>query len=141
MAIKIMAPNMLDRVPNSIRTESPSKLSIVSISFEKRFMMRPRGVVSKNDMGACITRSMARWSRTELVLRSKCFPQQETHSMKVSRCVVDEQGKEGTHKRESEGLADTESRIYSHLNKYLGSAPEVDAIQYLHRILRGVATS
>lgn len=75
--MRMMAPRMPPRVPTSIRIASPSVLSMVSISFENRFMIRPRGcgnglevitkcyderqltVVSKNDMGAYMTRWIA----------------------------------------------------------------------------------
>jgi len=46
----------------NIRNESDAVLSMVSISLENLFMIRPRGVVSKKLMGACTTEVIAlRW--------------------------------------------------------------------------------
>ncbi len=44
------------------RIDSVRLLSIMSISLDKRFIMRPRGVVSKNEIGARRTRCIARRS-------------------------------------------------------------------------------
>ncbi len=43
----------------NMRKASPSELSTTSWSLEKRLLMRPRGVVSKNKAGARSTRSSA----------------------------------------------------------------------------------
>ena len=43
-------------------------LSIMSTSFEKRLVMRPKGVVSKKDIGARSTRVMARFIITLLAV-------------------------------------------------------------------------
>lgn len=39
--------------------------------------------------------------------------------MKISGCIVDEQGEDGTHECEPNRLADTEQRVYSHLESNL----------------------
>lgn len=51
-------------VRRNMRIESVSWLSMTSISLEKRLVMRPRGVVSKKDMGARRTLCMAWCSMT-----------------------------------------------------------------------------
>ncbi len=43
MAISMMAPRIVPKVAQNMRMASPSVLSMVSMSFEKRFMIRPRG--------------------------------------------------------------------------------------------------
>jgi hypothetical protein len=46
----------------NIRNDSDAVLSIVSMSLENLFMIRPRGVVSKKLMGACMTEVIVlRW--------------------------------------------------------------------------------
>jgi hypothetical protein len=47
MAIRIRAPAILEAVIVNILAESPSRLSMVSISLENRFIIRPRGWVDK----------------------------------------------------------------------------------------------
>jgi len=47
--IKMKAPIILDERPRNVRKESASTLSIVSISLENRFMIRPSGVVAEGD--------------------------------------------------------------------------------------------
>ncbi len=59
MKIVVITP---EKVPIQIRRASGMLTSRVSISLEKRFTMRPMGVVSKKDMGA----------RRMLTRRSKC---------------------------------------------------------------------
>ena len=51
-------------VKRYMRMLSVRVLSMVSTSREKRFVMRPRGVVSKNDIGARKVRMMAALSIT-----------------------------------------------------------------------------
>lgn len=73
--MRMMAPRTAAAVAHAMRIASLRVLSMVSMlrengqgqlrrrrqgcqsthSFEKRFMMRPMGVVSKKDMGACMT--------------------------------------------------------------------------------------
>lgn len=53
-------------VKKYMRIASVRKLSIVSTSLENRFVMRPRGVVSKKDIGARSVRVIARFSITLL---------------------------------------------------------------------------
>jgi len=54
----MMFPNVI----KNIRHESATVLSIVSMSFENLFMIRPSGVVSKKLIGACMTELIAlRW--------------------------------------------------------------------------------
>jgi hypothetical protein len=51
---------IMARVKKYMRIESVIVLSRTSISLLKRFVIRPRGVVSKNDIGARSTLVMAR---------------------------------------------------------------------------------
>lgn len=60
--IAVTIPN----VSMYIRIASVRLLSIVSTSLEKRLVMRPSGVVSKNDIGALSVRVMALLSITLL---------------------------------------------------------------------------
>jgi hypothetical protein len=62
VAINTKDPQMLENDSRNIRNESDAVLSIVSMSLENLFMIRPRGVVSKKLMGACITEVIVlRW--------------------------------------------------------------------------------
>jgi hypothetical protein len=53
---------IIAKVMKYMRIESVIVLSKTSISLLKRFVIRPSGVVSKNDMGARRTRVIARCS-------------------------------------------------------------------------------
>jgi hypothetical protein len=59
---------VLDKVRKYIRIASVRLLSMISMSFENRFVMRPNGVVSKNDIGARRVRLTARLSITLLAV-------------------------------------------------------------------------
>ena len=62
--IRMKTDMIIDIVMKYIRIESVRLLSITSMSLENRLVMRPSGVVSKNDIGARRTRLIARWSMT-----------------------------------------------------------------------------
>jgi hypothetical protein len=57
--MRMIAPRMFANVFANMRSASPRRLSIVSMSFANRFMIRPSGVVSKNESGAWMTRPIA----------------------------------------------------------------------------------
>jgi hypothetical protein len=62
IAISTKDPITVANVIKNIRIESDTVLSIVSMSLENLFMIRPRGVVSKKLMGACMTAAIVlRW--------------------------------------------------------------------------------
>ena len=62
IAINTKPPLMFAVDIKNIRNESDAVLSMVSISLENLFMIRPRGVVSKKLMGACMTEVIVlRW--------------------------------------------------------------------------------
>lgn len=73
---------IMARVMKYILIESVIVLSSTSISLLKRFVMRPRGVVSKNDMGARSTRVIARWSIVLPASVPKTATDQENKNMK-----------------------------------------------------------
>ncbi len=56
----MMMDSSVEMVVPADRIDSVSWLSITSISLEKRFIIRPSGVVSKNETGACRMRCTAR---------------------------------------------------------------------------------
>ena len=61
-AINTNDPRTFENVIRNIRIESETVLSMVSMSLENLFIIRPRGVVSKKLMGARMTVVMApRW--------------------------------------------------------------------------------
>lgn len=61
-AISTNAPITFESVIRNIRIESETVLSMVSMSLENLFIIRPRGVVSKKLIGARMTVVMApRW--------------------------------------------------------------------------------
>jgi len=65
-AISTNDPVIFADVVKNIRNESATVLSMVSMSFENLFMIRPSGVVSKKLIGACMTESIAlRWRTFE----------------------------------------------------------------------------
>lgn len=66
--IRIKTEQIMARVRKYMRIASVKLLSIVSTSLEKRFVIRPRGVVSKKDIGALSTRVMALFSMTLLAV-------------------------------------------------------------------------
>lgn len=94
-------------------------LSIVSISFENLFMIRPIGVVSKNDIGACMTRLMASCPKSGVTIRDKpdYVKHRETYVMQSLRSGVDNQGEHDAHEECGKCLADTESGIDTHLGE------------------------
>jgi len=68
MAMRTTEPTTPASVETNMRNESLSVLSMVSMSLEKRFMMRPSGVVSKKLIGARMTPVMAaEWSSREML--------------------------------------------------------------------------
>ena len=73
---------IMARVMKYILIESVMVLSRTSISLLKRFVMRPRGVVSKNDMGARRTRVMARCNIVLPASVPKTATDQENRNMK-----------------------------------------------------------
>ena len=68
---------IIAKVKKYILIASVRLLSMVSTSREKRFVIRPRGVVSKNDIGARSTRVIARLSMTLLALVPKIVNESE----------------------------------------------------------------
>jgi hypothetical protein len=64
--LKVGCKSILDNDRRYIRNASVKLLSMISASFENRFVMRPSGVVSKNDIGARKVRLIADWSITLL---------------------------------------------------------------------------
>ena len=63
IAINTNDPTMFAKVIKNIRIESAMVLSIVSMSLANLFMIRPRGVVSKKLIGACMVELIARRCR------------------------------------------------------------------------------
>ena len=62
VAINTKDPVMFAVDSKNIRNASDTVLSIVSMSLENLFMIRPRGVVSKKLMGECMTEvTVLRW--------------------------------------------------------------------------------
>ena len=53
--MRTKTPEIMANVIKYIRMASVRLLSMVSMSLAKRLVIRPRGVVSKNDIGARIT--------------------------------------------------------------------------------------
>jgi DNA-binding Lrp family transcriptional regulator len=86
-AINTNAPMTFEAVIKNIRIESETVLSIVSMSSENLFMIRPRGVVSKKLMGARITVAIAlRWTP---VLEANCV-KRLTVAPEVKKVMVKE---------------------------------------------------
>jgi hypothetical protein len=79
--------HVLATVKRYIRIASVRLLSIMSVSFENRFVIRPRGVVSKNDIGARRVRFIARLSITLLEVVPAIVSVTEYKNMR-SACVA-----------------------------------------------------
>ena len=73
---------IMAKVKKYIRIASVKLLSIVSTSREKRFVIRPRGVVSKKDMGARSTRVMAWLSMNLLEVVPKIVRESEKKNIR-----------------------------------------------------------
>jgi hypothetical protein len=67
-----------------MRIASVRKLSMVSTSLEKRLVIRPNGVVSKNDIGALSTRVMALFSITLLDFVPRIVSEMEKQNMRIA---------------------------------------------------------
>lgn len=83
MKTEIIIPN----VKKYIRIASVKLLSIVSTSLEKRFVMRPRGVVSKKLIGALNALVIARFNITLLDTVPNIVRDNENRNINVA-CVA-----------------------------------------------------
>lgn len=70
-------------------------------------------VVSKNDIGACITRSIAAW--IDHKVNPSIYMVVSTHLMQPLTGIVGEQCKHGPHEKIEYGLRDAEPSVHAHL--------------------------
>lgn len=69
-------------------------------------------VVSKKDIGACITRSIAAWV---IIREAQKYNRQMTYFVQPLTSIVGEQGKHSTHEESEYSLRETEASIYYNL--------------------------
>ena len=81
--IRTNTDTIIVRVMKYILIASVRLLSMESTSLEKRFVMRPKGVVSKKDIGARRTLRIARCSIVLLALVQLVEKQVDKENMKV----------------------------------------------------------
>ena len=140
MEIRMIAPTIWPRVDMNIRSASPRRLSMVSISLENRFMIRPKGWVDTVGQQTAkvktwmIYRSIKEWHGCVHDPRNRVL-------MQCSRREIRQKRKDRTHNEESHRLSNAKACIYNHLRGH-GWVWEVRGLgNDIHKMLGSEAIS